>query len=152
MFSPSELKLNASRSLALLLLGSHLFAIAALWLTALEPFTAVVLTVVVCISLGWQSHYWLWPGRSDRIERIRWNANKKAIRVQTGDGCWYDVTEVKSAVVLPYAVVLRFELSSCLLAKSVLVLPDMLDRHSYRRLRILCLHAAYVNAETATGN
>ena len=81
----------------------------------------------------------------NRINTLRWNADRQEIFVRR-DERWLAVDKVCSAVVLPYAVVLRLKTEGYLLPQSLVVMFDGLSVSDFRRLRVLALHGAYVKA------
>lgn len=142
MFSPIEFRIKRSRSLIVLILGSHLLSLSCLNIAALDVTIASILAVLVLFSLGWHlSRYAV--DNSDGITAIRFNGARKQVSVMYR-AAWCPVTEVVSAVVLPYAVVFGFRLEGSRVTRYAVVFFDALEREDFRRLRVFALHGAYV--------
>ena len=145
MFSPSEFVPVASRSLVILLLGSHSLAFGATFISALELFVQSVIYFILSLSLIWHFYYYV-SGRAG-VRAIRWNAARREIHLSI-DGQWLSVEEVHHASVLPYAVVLKVRLKERAGMQAVVVFFDSLHPDQFRRLKILAIHGAYVKPDT----
>lgn len=152
MFSPLEVHLARSRSLALVVLGSHVLAFCGVLIANIDPFTAVVLAFALSVSFFVSGVRWLLSGYADDITILRWNVDKHEINVQLRNGRWQRVTEIKSAAVLPYALVFRLELESYALPQNLVVFFDSTDKQSYRRLKVVTLHGACIGQVNPTGS
>lgn len=141
MFSLSEFVPATSRSLVVLILGSHCLALSAIFISALDPFVHFVLYVALGMSLVWHIYYYV-SGRRG-VRAIRWNTLRREIHLCI-DKQWLKVDEVCHASVLPYAVVLRVKLRERMGTQSVVVFFDSLRPEQFRRLKVLAIHGAYV--------
>lgn len=145
MFSPIEFNLTPSRSLIYLILGSHTLVLISLYLAQLEPFVRTMLVAFTLLSLALHVYRYGSSNYRNRINALRWNADRQEISVRR-DERWLAVDKIDSAVVLPYAVVLRLKTEGYLLPQSLVVMFDGLPEAEFRRLRVLALHGAYVKA------
>jgi len=142
VFSPIEFSIKHSRSLIVLILGSHFLSLYCLYIAVLDVTIASFLTIAVLVSLGWSlQHYAV--DNTKGITGIRFNGAQKQISVKYRTE-WCTATEVVNAVVLPYAVVLGFRLEGSRLSRYAVVFFDALEREDYRRLKVFALHGAYV--------
>lgn len=142
MFSPIEFSFKRSRSLIILILGSHLLSLYCLYVAALDVTIASVLSFIVMLSLGWNLRRDV-VNNINGIIGIRFNGARKQISVNC-HGRWCPVDKVVSAVVLPYAVVLGFRVEGSRFTRYVVVFFDALSRDDFRRLRVFAVHGAYV--------
>ena len=142
MFSPIEFSFKRSRSLIVLILGSHLLSLYCLYVAALDITIASVLSIIVLVSLAWNLHRYA-VDNIKGITGMRFNGARKQISVKDG-GEWCAVNKVVSAVVLPYAVVLGFRVEGRRFKRYVVVFFDALSSDDFRRLRVFALHGAYV--------
>lgn len=149
MFSPTEFNLTPSRSLIYLILGSHTLVLISLCLTQLEQFVRLTLVLLTLFSFALNFYRYGSSSYCDRINKLRWNADRQEISIRRGER-WLVVDKVYSAVVLPYAVVLRLKTEGYLLPQSLVVMFDGLTEADFRRLRVLALHGAYVKAPDGT--
>lgn len=142
MFSPLEVLIQRSRSLTILLSGSHLLALYCLCIADLPILvTAVMATLLLFSSYRCLRIYLM--GLGDLIDGIRFNGARKQISVRCRSD-WVTVGKVLSAVVLPYAVILGFKLEGGRTSRYVVVFYDAVSRDDFRRLRVFALYGAYV--------
>ena len=132
--TPLRLELVPSRRLQLLLAASHTGGLMLLPFTGLGAVFTLPLAVLLCAA-GWQA--WrsssalpsrrfvqqLSWGAGDRVELIRRDGTAEHLQLQAG------------ALVTPWLVVLQLR-DSHLRRLYLPVLPDMLPREPYRRLRV----------------
>lgn len=142
MFSPIEFSIKRSRSLIVLISGSHLLSLYCLYVAVLDVTIAFLLAVVVLVSLGWNLRRYA-VDNTNVITGIRFNGARKQISVKYRAD-WCPVTRVVSAIVLPYAVVLGFRVEGSRFTRHVTVFCDALGRDDFRRLKVFALHGAYV--------
>lgn len=142
MFSPIEFSIKRSRSLIILILGSHLLSLYCLYVAVFDVSIAFLLAIVVLVSLSWHLNRYAVDNTSG-ITSVRFNGARKQVFVKYRAD-WCPVTKVVSAVVLPYAVVLGFRVEGDRFTRYVVVFFDALSRGDFRRLRVFALHGAYV--------
>lgn len=133
---PLGLKFRPSRLLYGYFVGVHGLAVMGLYLLV-PPFVAVVLMVLLLFSAGFYIYRDVYFLHYHSLGHIAFADNRwRIFRGDVRHSSTLDAQQVDwlDAVVLPFAVVLRFRLLSGRV-QSVLVLPDHLDAHQYRKLR-----------------
>jgi hypothetical protein len=116
------------------LLLVHLSALLLLPFAALPAPAAAPVAVLVVLSLVWH-----WPRHASRtapscIRALTW-AGDGSCRLQRQDGGARHTTLCRQAFVQPWLVILQLR-EAGRLCRYLVILPDMLDRVSYRRLRV----------------
>lgn len=132
--TPLHLELGPSRRLRGWLLALHALAMLLLPVAGLPPYAALALAVAIVLSLAWH-----WPRHVSRtapacIRTLTWEA-ERACRLQRRDGTVARATLCGQAFVQPWLVILQLA-EPGRLRQHLVVLPDMLDATSYRRLRV----------------
>jgi hypothetical protein len=116
------------------LLITHLAALLPLPFAALPPPAIAALAAALAASLAWY-----WPRHASRVapgcvRTLTWAADG-ACRLQRRDGRELQATLVPRAFVQPWLVILRLREPGHR-RRYLVILPDMLDGASFRRLRV----------------
>jgi hypothetical protein len=139
-----DIMLRPSRQLAVLLVIAHLAAVAVVW--SMEPplWIHISLKLAIAASLGWAllKNGWFGFARAPvalRIEPAGKSGEADAIEVQLRNGKTARGCVVDGSFVAPYLTVVRYRAAGAhrfSIDKSVLILPDSLDRELFRMLRV----------------
>ena len=139
-----DIKLKPSRQLAVLLVIAHLAAVAVVWSLALALWMHIGLKLMIVASLGWAllKNGWFGFGRAAaavRIEPAGKSGEADAIEVRLRNGKTTRGHVVEGSFVAPYLTVVRYRVAGARrfnMDRSVLILPDSLDRELFRMLRV----------------
>jgi hypothetical protein len=139
-----DIMLKPSRQLALLLVIAHVAAVAVVWSLELALWLHIGLKLAIAASLGWAllKNGWFGYGRAAvalRIEPADKSGEPDAIEVRLRNGKTARGCVVDGSFVAPYLTVVRYRVTGARrfsLGKSVLILPDSLDRELFRMLRV----------------
>ena len=139
-----DIVLKPSRQLALLLVIAHVAAVAVVWSLELALWLHIGLKLAIAASLGWAllKNGWFGYGRAAvalRIEPAGKSGEPDAIEVRLHNGKTSRGYVMDGSFVAPYLTVVRYRAAGARrfsLGKSVLILPDSLDRELFRMLRV----------------
>jgi hypothetical protein len=139
-----DIMLKPSRQLAVLLVIAHAMAVAVMWSLELPLSMHIGLKLAIAASLGWAllKNGWFGFARAPvalRIEPAGKSGEPDAIEVRLRNGKTACGCVVDGSFVAPYLTVVRYRLAGARrfsMDKSVLILPDNLDRELFRMLRV----------------
>jgi len=153
VFSPLETGFRPSRYLVATVAVSHLLILFSLFLADLPSLLRLLLLAISLISLVYQLNRCR-MNFPDAILALRWDADKKQLHLFMRDSGWLRVERIKSAVALPWAVVMQLELKQRYFLQSLVVMRDATDADSFRRLQVMANYGDYVEPtdECATGS
>ncbi len=106
MFRPDRLELQYSPVLSVLVVGSHLLAILAIWLSALTLPVQLLLVVIVIVQAIYLNHRYVWLGHSRSIRSIHWTDTQWFVCL--ADGSQVEVVPTQSCRVYGWLALLRF--------------------------------------------
>ena len=139
-----DITLKPSRRLAVLLVIAHGVAVAVVWSLGLTLWLHIGLKLAIAASLGWSlaRNGWFGCGRAAvdlHIEPAGKSGEADAIEVRLRNGETARGQVVEGSFVAPYLTVVRYRVAGARrfsIDKSVLILPDSLDRELFRMLRV----------------
>ena len=139
-----DIVLKPSRQLAVLLVIAHLAAVAVVWSLELALWIHIGLKLAIAASLGLTllKNGWFGFARTPvalRIEPGGKSGEPDTIEVRLRNGKTARGCVVEGSFVAPYLTVVRYRAAGARrfsMDKSVLILPDSLDRELFRMLRV----------------
>jgi toxin CptA len=139
-----DIILKPSRQLAVLLVIAHVAAVAVVWSLELPLWMHIGLKLTIAASLGLAllKNGWFGYGRAAvalRIEPAGKSGEPDAIEVRLRNGKTVRGCVVDGSFVAPYLTVVRYRAAGARrfsMDKSILILPDSLDREIFRMLRV----------------
>jgi len=139
-----DIMLRPSWQLAVLLVIAHVAAVAVVWLLELPLSVHISLKLAIAASLGWVllQNGWFGFARAAvalRIEPAGKSGEADAIEVRLRNGKTARGQVVEGSFVAPYLTVVRYRVTGARrfsMDKSVLILPDSIDRELFRMLRV----------------
>lgn len=132
-----RLRLQPSFSiyLALWLCMLHVFALGAVWTLPLHPIAKLTLSLLLIMYLAWQVRHHLLRNSKNAIREVVFEPIEGWWLIDA-DGSKRHVRLLPQSLVSPWLVVLSFSSGSWSMSRSLVLLPDNLDREVARKLRI----------------
>jgi toxin CptA len=130
-----RLRLGASRRLAVSLITAHLLTAGGVLASGLDPALCGAFLLLLGGSLAFhlRRHAWLADPRSvvaiELSDALECEAQERAGRRLTG-------RVLSTSFVAPWLVVINLDVGRRRLARSIVVMPDTVDRESFRALRV----------------
>ena len=130
-----RLRLGASRRLATLLIAAHLLAAGGLLASGVDRvvFGALLLPLTGSLVFHLRRHAWLADTRSvvaiDLSDRLECEAEERNGRRIAG-------SVLGTSFVAPWLVVINLKVERRLFARAIVVMPDAVDRETFRALRV----------------
>jgi toxin CptA len=130
-----RVRLAPSRRLAWLLGVSHAGALLLSWITAVEWWLSLVLSLAALGSLRHALRYQALRSAPGALIGLELRPDGSAA-VQDQRGCWREARLLRSSFVSPWLTILNLTLAGARLRRSVLVAPDSLQAGEFRRVRV----------------
>ena len=131
-----RINFRASRQLAAIVVAVHVAASATCIPLHVPPPIKIALAVAIAASLV----HALWRYgllRSRRALVALELSDASQANVQTRDGAWHHARILGTSYVSPLLTVLNLKIDGCLLARHLVIAPDMVDIEDFRALRVI---------------